>query len=201
MVVRRGLPSMTRLPRVIRPLFCIAVISAACGGSGGGPAAPVSPTSPSPAEGVATFILRGAGYDNQLAYPGANGVVFCRPQTVSGRRYLWVRAAATQAADGANGPHMDLDFCGEASLGTHSFDRPHDPQGALACGPERTWDIWWHDGPRAFVSVANAGSCTATLTVTATRVDGRFECRGLVPAPMGNERLDVLAGSFSCRLP
>ncbi len=192
---------MTRPPRVVRSILCLAVTSFACGGSGDAPSGPVSPTSPSPAGGVATFTLRGAGYDSQVAYPGANGVVFCRPQTVSGRRYLWVRAAATQVADGATGPHLDLDFCGEASPGTHSFDRPHDPQGALTCGVERTWDIWWHDGPRVFVSMANAPSCSATVTVTATQVDGRFECRGLVPVTRGNERLDVLAGSFSCRLP
>lgn len=161
----------------------------------------MSPTAPSATQGVATLILRGAGYDNQVAYPGANGVVFCRPKNVSGRRYLWVRGAATQGADGANGPHLDLDFCGEASAGTHAFDRPHDPAGALACGAERSWDIWWHDGPRDFVSVADAGSCSATLTVTATRADGRFECRGLAPVTMGNARLDVLAGSSSCRLP
>ena len=176
MVVRRGLPSMTRPPRVVRSILCLAVTSFACGGGGDAPSGPVSPTSPSPAGGVATF-------------------------TLSGRRYLWVRAAATQAADGANGPHLDLDFCGEASPGTHSFDRPHDPQGALTCGVERTWDIWWHDGPRVFVSVANAPSCSATVTVTATQVDGRFECRGLAPATMGTERMDVLAGSFTCRLP
>lgn len=183
---------------VSRSLSVVTLLTFAACGSGGGSSTPTQPTAPVVAA-QATFSLRGAGYDLRPSYTPANGgLVFCRPQQASRGSYLWVRLAASQSSDGGAGPHVDLDLC-NFSAESLSFTLVHDPTRGLSCDAGATWDIWWHDGARTFVSPAGAADCRVTVARAAGRLDATFQCRGLVRFnDPSTESLDILDGSFTC---
>ena len=178
-------------------LIAVAGVSLlACGGesAGGGQTAP-SPPSPSVPAPSGTFTLRGAGYDGTVSYSQASGgLAFCRRQPNS----LWVRLAAVAGNDGAAGPYLDLDLCN--FTGTGAYARVHDVSVGLACTQGATWDVWWHDGSRTFVSRLDASPCDLALTRTGDALSGQFQCANLASFTGGTDRLDVLAGSFTCTL-
>ncbi len=169
------------------------VVSVGCGG--GTPSQPQVPTDDS----FARFTLRGAGYDTEIHYSTAGGgLIFCRRQ--AGRaNYLWIRLAAERTADGANGPHIDMDLCNFGGSG--AFGVVHDVRAGLLCDQGATWDLWWHGGPsKVFVSRPSSSPCDVAVTASGATLQGTFQCQGLTPES-GNDRLDVLGGSFRCAYP
>lgn len=167
-----------------------------CGGAGPASTQPSTPT-PAANDSTASFTLRGAGYDTRLSYSTATrGLVFCRPQTGQAS-YLWIRLAAGQPGDGADGPHLDMDLCNFAGPGRYTV--VHDVTQGLTCRQGATWDVFWHDGPRTFVSRTSSLPCELAVTASGGLIEGTFQCRGLVDVGGGDERLDVLDGTFRCR--
>jgi hypothetical protein len=177
-------------------LGSLAAAGLACGGAGGAARGPAQASTPPP-DGAASFTLRGASYGvapRSYASHGG-GLVFCRRQP----RSLWVRLAAERAADGANGPHLDMDFCSFAGSGTYRV--PHDVTAGLDCADGSTWDLWWHDGPAVFVSRPSSSPCEATLSQSGQALEGSFACHGLTRSGASDgETLDVLGGLFRCTL-
>jgi hypothetical protein len=109
---------------------------------------------------------------------------------------LWIRLAEQRAANGENGPHVDIDLCRLEAGGVFA---PMDPR-AAQCGGGKTWDIWWHDGAGGvYTNTASAASCTFTVTVTGSQLEGGFACRDLVEDD-GVRRVDVVDGTFRCPL-
>ena len=167
----------------------LAFLFAACGGGGGG-GSPTNPPPPTTPPGTASFALAGAGYNNQgFGYSNSSGnLIFCRPNGA----LWWVRLAATMAGNGDAGPHIDIDLCNYNGSGVFAPMAP-----GAGCGAGRTWDIFWHDGPAAFVNQATSAPCQLALTLTGSTLEGVFSCRGLQEIG-GNRNLDVVDGMFRC---
>ncbi len=164
------------------------------GGGGGGGESPTGPPMPAPAFGSARFDVVGAGQDDTVAYDDATNLVFCRTGTAAGWADLWIRFAEQKAADGENGPHLDLDVCAPGDGGSFA---PKDPMEA-SCDGDPTFDVWWHgaDG-ETFVNTAGAPSCTLQLSRSGTTISGFFDCRDMARVG-GAGSVDVLGGSFEC---
>ncbi|HSL85141.1 MAG TPA: hypothetical protein VLF66_20395 [Thermoanaerobaculia bacterium] len=184
----REIPFRSWLPALL--LGVAAAATGACGGGGGG-GGPTSPPPPTVNPGVASFRLVGAGYDETVSYGGGTGLVFCR--RAGGFADLWLRFAEESAANGENGPHLDIDLCNPGGGGT--FD-PMDAQAGV-CPGGQTWDVWWHSDGDTFVNPAMAPGCTLTLTRSGSELSGTFSCRGMVELG-GAGRLDLLDGTFRC---
>jgi hypothetical protein len=165
----------------------------ACGSSGTS-----SPTpAPSVVDSRGTFTLSGAGYDgvtNTFSNAGGN-LVFCRHET-PGADTIWIRLAASPAANGDTSPHVDIDLC--HFTGTGTFSKPHDTSGERTCSQGATLGVWWHDGAREFASVPASAPCTASVTQGTGSLDGTFECHGVQPHGAPGDAVDVTAGSFRC---
>jgi len=160
----------------------------ACGGYGGSPTASSTPQA---TQASATFRLVGGGQDGTITYTNGPNLVFCRQE--AGFADLWIRFAAQTAANGQNGPHLDIDVCNLGDGGTFS---PMNPQ-AATCGAAKTFDIWWHGGSDVFVNSATSPACTLTVTRDGTRLSGTFGCQGLGEVD-GTRSVAVLEGSFQC---
>lgn len=170
----------------------LVTIASGCGGDGGGgPTAPPPPP-PNPALSSASFELAGAGQNRSASYDSARNTVFCSRN--AGWASLWIRLAEQTAANGENGPHVDLDVCNHTGGGTFSAQDPR--MGSCAGG--KTFDIFWHPGDgSSFANQLAANGCMLQLTQNGTRLTGTFQCRGL--AEQGGARtVDVTNGSFEC---
>lgn len=171
-----------------------ATIHGCGGGGGGGGSSPTGPPMPTPAFGSASFEVVGAGQDEAVRYDDAMNLVFCRTGAGAGWADLWIRFAEQKAADGENGPHLDIDVCSPDAGGSFS---PQDPMEA-SCDGDPTFDIWWHGaGGETFVNRAGAPSCTLQLSRSGTTLSGFFDCRGMERVG-GASAVDVLGGSFEC---
>lgn len=180
--------------RVVPPLLLPALLlCAACSGGGGGtsPTEP-SPPPPAPSPGFASFEVVGAGQDSAISYGGSN-LVFCR--TAAGWADLWIRFAEQTAADGENGPHLDIDVC---NLGDGGAFGPKDPS-STSCTGAMTFDIWWHGaGGAIYFNRAMAPNCGLDVTRNGNTLTGTFDCEAMVEFGGGGEEIDVLVGSFQC---
>lgn len=170
-------------------VFCL--WTAACGGGGGG-GGPTEPGPPSPTLNVASFEVTGSGQSVMAGYDSSRNTVFCSRN--AGWASLWIRLGRDAAANGDNGPHLDLDLCNHAGGGAFGA---HDPQLA-SCGGSKTFDLFWHPGDGAvFSNRAAAGGCTLQVTASGERLSGTFQCTGLEERN-SSRRVDVLNGSFQC---
>lgn len=167
-----------------------------CGGGGsGGGGGPTEPPMPAPTFGSARFELSGAGYDEMVSYDAGMNLVFCRTGAAAGFADLWIRFAEQPAADGENGPHLDLDLC---SAGDGGSFVPRDPMDTSCAGEGKTFDVWWHGpGGDTFVNQPGAAGCSVQLTRAGGSLSGVFECRGMEEIG-GPGSLDLLGGSFEC---
>lgn len=172
-------------------LLAPALLLIGCGGGGGGGSSPTAPPPPNMNPGSASFRVVGGGSDTVVSYGGGGNLVFCR--TNASWADLWIRFARDVAADGENGPHLDIDLCNLGDGGTFA---PMDPQAAV-CGGGKTWDVWWHGENATYVNTASAPACTLGITRDGNQLTGNFSCQGL--AEMGGTRtVDVLDGTFQC---
>lgn len=164
-----------------------ALLSGGCGGSD----SPTTPT-PTPNPALAGFRISGAEGDQMISYTEGPNRVFC--SRAAGWADLWVRMAEQRAADGENGPHIDLDLCNDSGGGAFS---PMDPR-AARCGAGKSWDIWWHDGSGGvYANTPQASDCALALSVNGNQLEGTFHCRGLIEDG-GARTVDVLDGFFRC---
>ncbi len=168
----------------------ITVTLAACGGGGDGPTAP--PSNPPSSENSASAEISGSGQSQALSYSSARNTVFCTRN--AGWASLWVRLARDTAANGDNGPHIDLDLCNHTGGGTFVAQ----PAELASCGAEKTFDVYWHPGDgTTFANQPASGGCMLQLTQAGSRLTGTFACRGLGERG-GSRTVDVLNGSFAC---
>lgn len=161
-----------------------------CGGGGGG--GPTEPSTPPTALNAASFEIFSGGQTRRLGYDSSRNTVFCSRN--AGWASLFIRLAEQTAANGENGPHVDLDLCNHTGGGTFT---PQDPQLA-SCVGGKTFDIFWHPGDGStFANQPVAGNCMLQFTQSGTRLTGTFACRGLAERG-GTRTVDVLNGSFEC---
>ena len=135
-------------------------------------------------------VVSGSGR-TEVAYQTPANLVFCQRTST---RMTWIRLAELTAADGQEGPHLDIDLCNVSE--SESFTAM--PARETPCPGGPTWALWWHDRDgNAFANGPGSADCTLTLTVHETGLSGSFSCRGLLDAE-GEASVDVLNGSFQC---
>lgn len=173
-------------------LGSIVVLAAGCGGGGGGGGGtPTNPPPPMLDPGSASFRLVGGGQDGAVSYSNGSNLVFCSRD--DGFADLFLRFAEQAAANGENGPHLDVDLCNHEDGGVFA---PHDTQ-VPSCGDGPSWGVFWHGADGTFVNRPNAPSCTLDLTRDGAMLSGTFRCRDMRELG-GNRTVDLLDGSFQC---
>lgn len=174
-----------------RRLLTAVLVTIVSGCGGDGPTAPSTP-SPNPVSNVAGFEISGAGQNQRVGYNSSRNTVFCSRN--AGWASLWIRLAEQTAANGENGPHIDIDVCNHSGGGTFVSQAPQ----LASCGGAKTFDFFWHPGDGSTFANQPVGSgCMLQFTQNGTRLSGTFQCHGLAEQT-GTRTIDILDGSFEC---